>query len=85
MASEAHFEKVNECSTCATGAIETDMNRSHLDTVRAVAFHPTELCLATGGDDCTVKIWRMDVSSLATAALVLLLSWSNRTCADAFV
>ncbi|KAL1683492.1 WD40-repeat-containing domain protein [Schizophyllum commune] len=42
--------------------------RSHLDTVRAVAFHPTELCLATGGDDCTVKIWRMDVSSLATAA-----------------
>ncbi|KAI6019608.1 WD40-repeat-containing domain protein [Pisolithus orientalis] len=25
--------------------------RSHLDAVRALAFHPTELCLATGGDD----------------------------------
>lgn len=41
---------------------------SHLDAVRALAFHPTELCLATGGDDCTVKIWRMDVASLASSA-----------------
>ncbi|RXW24871.1 hypothetical protein EST38_g949 [Candolleomyces aberdarensis] len=41
--------------------------RNHLDAVRAVAFHPTELCLATGGDDCTVKIWRMEVSSLASS------------------
>ncbi|KAF4604036.1 hypothetical protein EYR40_001219 [Pleurotus pulmonarius] len=42
--------------------------RNHLDAVRALAFHPTELCLATGGDDCTVKIWRMDVASLAATA-----------------
>ncbi|KIK95854.1 hypothetical protein PAXRUDRAFT_826583 [Paxillus rubicundulus Ve08.2h10] len=42
--------------------------RNHLDGVRALAFHPTELCLATGGDDCTVKIWRMDVASLASSA-----------------
>ena len=41
---------------------------SHLDAVRAVAFHPTELCLATGGDDSTVKIWRVDVSGLATTS-----------------
>lgn len=40
---------------------------SHLDAVRALAFHPTELCLATGGDDCTVKIWRMDVAGLASS------------------
>ncbi|KAL9714975.1 1,2-dihydroxy-3-keto-5-methylthiopentene dioxygenase [Leucoagaricus gongylophorus] len=40
--------------------------RNHLDAVRAVAFHPNELCLATGGDDCTVKIWRMEVSSLSS-------------------
>ncbi|KAF8894433.1 WD40-repeat-containing domain protein [Infundibulicybe gibba] len=43
--------------------------RSHLDGVRALAFHPTELCLATGGDDCTVKIWRMDVTGLASSPM----------------
>lgn len=42
--------------------------RNHLDAVRALAFHPTELCLVTGGDDCTVKVWRMDVASLASSA-----------------
>jgi len=41
--------------------------RNHLDAVRALAFHPTELCLATGGDDCTVKIWRMEMGMLATS------------------
>lgn len=43
---------------------------SHLDAVRALAFHPTEMCLATGGDDCTVKIWRMEMAGLATPAYV---------------
>lgn len=38
--------------------------------MRALAFHPNELCLATGGDDCTVKIWRMDVAGLASSAYV---------------
>ncbi|KAI5124053.1 hypothetical protein M0805_003882 [Coniferiporia weirii] len=42
--------------------------RNHLDAVRALAFHPSEMCLATGGDDCTVKIWRMDVAGLASSA-----------------
>lgn len=44
---------------------------SHLDAVRALAFHPNELCLATGGDDCTVKVWRVDVAGLASSAYVI--------------
>ena len=32
---------------------------SHLDAVRAIAFHPTELCLASGGDDLTLNIWNV--------------------------
>jgi striatin 1/3/4 len=43
---------------------------SHLDAVRAIGFHPNELCLATGGDDCTVKVWRMDVTGLTSSACV---------------
>ncbi|KAM5539135.1 hypothetical protein V8D89_007358 [Ganoderma adspersum] len=42
--------------------------RNHLDAVRALAFHPSELCLASAGDDNTVKIWRVDVASLASSA-----------------
>ncbi|KAF8644144.1 hypothetical protein AX16_008671 [Volvariella volvacea WC 439] len=42
--------------------------RNHLDAVRALAFHPKELCLATGGDDCTVKIWRMEAAGLASSS-----------------
>jgi striatin 1/3/4 len=49
---------------------DIDISFSHLDAVRALAFHPNELCLATGGDDCTVKIWRMDVASLASSVYV---------------
>lgn len=50
---------------------------SHLDAVRALAFHPTEMCLATGGDDCTVKIWRMDVAGLASTAYAQILILSG--------
>ncbi|KAI0781213.1 WD40 repeat-like protein [Trametes elegans] len=42
--------------------------RNHLDAVRAIAFHPSELCLASAGDDSTVKIWRVDLASLTSPA-----------------
>ena len=32
---------------------------SHLDAVRCLAFDRTEMTLASGSDDCTVKVWRM--------------------------
>ncbi|KAL7408773.1 Striatin family-domain-containing protein, partial [Mrakia frigida] len=38
--------------------------KSHLDAVRAVAFHETDLCFATASDDCTVKVWRLDPDEL---------------------
>jgi striatin 1/3/4 len=42
--------------------------RNHLDAVRAVVFYPNDLSLATAGDDCTVKIWRMDVNNMTSTA-----------------
>ncbi|KAI9496878.1 WD40-repeat-containing domain protein [Zychaea mexicana] len=33
--------------------------KGHLDSVRAVAFHPTEMMVASGSDDGTVKIWNL--------------------------
>jgi striatin 1/3/4 len=39
--------------------------KSHLDIVRGVALaHGPDLILATGGDDCTVKVWALDAPSV---------------------
>ncbi|TYJ52098.1 hypothetical protein B9479_007306 [Cryptococcus floricola] len=39
--------------------------KSHLDIVRAVDFaHGPGIVLATGGDDCTVKVWAVDPASV---------------------
>jgi len=34
--------------------------RSHFDSVRALAFHPTEPVLITGSEDNTLKLWNLD-------------------------
>jgi striatin 1/3/4 len=65
MESQTDIEKVS--SRHVHELREADLVFSHLDAIRAIAFHPTELCLASGSDDCTVKIWRMDVSGLASS------------------
>ncbi|GMK57236.1 hypothetical protein CspeluHIS016_0400700 [Cutaneotrichosporon spelunceum] len=42
--------------------------KSHLDIVRGVALaHGPDLILATGGDDCTVKVWALDASSVMSS------------------
>lgn len=39
--------------------------KSHLDIVRGVALaHGPDLVVATGGDDCTVKVWALDAPSV---------------------
>lgn len=48
-------------------SLSNSMLHSHLDTVRAIAFHSQETYLATGGDDCTIKIWRLDPQSLSSS------------------
>ena len=45
---------------------------SHLDAVRTISFHPNELSIATGGDDNTIKLWRVDPPSLTSTACVSL-------------
>lgn len=47
------------------------INSRHLDCVRAVAFHPTELILATGSEDNVVKVWRLPSSTLDPSKCVL--------------
>ncbi|ORY99284.1 WD40-repeat-containing domain protein [Syncephalastrum racemosum] len=43
------------------GTYMTDFRCRHLDSVRSVGFHPTDLIVASGSDDGTVKVW--DLSS----------------------
>ncbi|KAG0192965.1 hypothetical protein DFQ28_006997 [Apophysomyces sp. BC1034] len=33
--------------------------KGHLDSVRAVSFHPSEMIIASGSDDGTVKVWNL--------------------------
>ncbi|KIJ29882.1 hypothetical protein M422DRAFT_235064, partial [Sphaerobolus stellatus SS14] len=40
--------------------------RNHLDAVRTITFHGQDLLLASGGDDYTVKLWRVDASGLTS-------------------
>ncbi|CAK9786454.1 WD40 repeat-like protein [Cutaneotrichosporon oleaginosum] len=42
--------------------------KSHLDIVRSVALaNGPDLILATGGDDCTVKVWALDAPSVMSS------------------
>lgn len=38
--------------------------RSHRDSINCIAFHPRYSSLASGSDDCTVKIWDWELGEL---------------------
>ncbi|CED82186.1 Cell-cycle nuclear protein, contains WD-40 repeats [Phaffia rhodozyma] len=40
--------------------------RGHVDCVRAVAFHETEPLVASASEDCTIKLWRVDLSEIVS-------------------
>ena len=52
-------------------------NGGHNDFVMSVAFHPTFPLLATGSDDNTAKLWRLDNPDNLTATCVATLDSSN--------
>lgn len=39
--------------------------RGHFDSIRCLAFHPTESALLTGSEDQTIKLWNLDKSSIS--------------------
>lgn len=52
-----------------TSSLTIDYTLSHLDAVRCLAFDRSErnedVCMATGSDDCTVKLWRVPLQSIS--------------------
>ncbi|KKK17038.1 hypothetical protein P175DRAFT_0452026 [Aspergillus ochraceoroseus IBT 24754] len=38
--------------------------KSHRDAIRCIAFHPIFTSLASGSDDCTIKIWDWELGEL---------------------
>ncbi|KAJ3362408.1 hypothetical protein HDU91_003418 [Kappamyces sp. JEL0680] len=42
--------------------IAQDPLRSHYDSVRSIAFHPTEPAILSGSEDRTVKLWRLSTT-----------------------
>jgi len=52
-------------------------NGGHSGSVNSVAFHPTLPFLATGSDDKTAKLWRLDKPDGSAATCVATLEWHN--------
>ncbi|VDP07561.1 unnamed protein product [Soboliphyme baturini] len=42
--------------------------RNHLDSVRAIAFHPVEAVLITASEDATMKLWNLQKTLSATSS-----------------
>lgn len=52
---KAQFAKVSLSTT------RMSLISSHIDAVRSLCFYQgPEILLASGGDDCTVKVWSID-------------------------
>eukprot|EP01027_Heterolobosea_sp_BB2_P009108 GEZU01013469.1.p1 GENE.GEZU01013469.1~~GEZU01013469.1.p1 ORF type:complete len:745 (-),score=163.52 GEZU01013469.1:262-2496(-) len=44
--------------------------KSHLDSVRTIAFHPTQSLILSGSEDCTVKVWSLNIVGVGSKKTV---------------
>ncbi|OZJ02569.1 hypothetical protein BZG36_04192 [Bifiguratus adelaidae] len=75
------FQEISETATKSTDSLQTNEHhrmwrtkyslRSHLDSVRSTILHPTEMLVASGSDDGTVKLWNLtkDAATMSKKAL----------------
>lgn len=58
------LSKRNDPSSWLPSAPARHTMESHRETVNCVAFHPVFSSLASGSDDCTIKIWDWELGEL---------------------
>lgn len=63
-ATPASLSKRNDPESWLPSAPPRHTLESHRDTINCVAFHPIFSSIASGSDDCTIKIWDWELGEL---------------------